>query len=412
MSPDPRYAAYIRAELDAMLARPKELHFTTEEYRERQNKARALMAEQQVDLLLISSPEAIAWLCGHALRWNKGQSPSDWPALQTLVLRHDSDRLVLFETNGHEEMIEMHSVVTDARIYPERDVEEALDFIVGELRSEGWLNGRVGVEQWSYIPNRYVGGRFEARLREAGCEIVDVSLPVRALRRVKSAQELQYIEKAAAICDAGLIAVRDVLQPGMTELEVWSEMLRGMVAAGGEPAALHESVVVGPIEQGHAFSTRREIKRGDYVWVDPCGVYNHYHANVAATFFVGEAPEEALEISAIQAGAYELLCQTARVGTPIRETNRVLKEYYEDAGTWGLHNWTGGYELGLSFPPDWVGEFQYTIGEEDVEGVFLADTVTNFESVVNFIMIDTVVYQESGTRTLSSLPHGVTVVPV
>ncbi|MFC7766520.1 M24 family metallopeptidase [Leucobacter soli] len=83
--------------------------------------------------------------------------------------------------------------------------------------------------------------------------------------------------------------------------------------------------------------------------MDPCGVYNHYHANVAATFFVGEAPEEALEISAIQAGAYELLCQTARVGTPIRETNRVLKEYYEDAGTWGSTIGPAGTSSGSAF---------------------------------------------------------------
>jgi hypothetical protein len=118
-----------------------------------------------------------------------------------------------------------------------------------------------------------------------------------------------------------------------------------------------------------------------------------------------------MQISAIQAGAYELLTSIAHAGVPVKTVTMALKDYYEDAGTWGLHSWTGGYELGLSFPPDWVGEFVYTIGDDSAEGVFEANTVTNFESVVNFIMIDTVVYEETSSRTLSALPHGVVVVP-
>jgi hypothetical protein len=114
---------------------------------------------------------------------------------------------------------------------------------------------------------------------------------------------------------------------------------------------------------------------------------------------------------AAAAGAFDVLCQVARDGAAVREVNKALRDYYEDAGIWEDRGWVGGYELGASFPPDWVGEFVFSVDETDPAETFRAGMVTNFESV--FIaagMIDTVVYGIGPARTLSAWPKEIAVV--
>ena len=349
-------------------------------------------------------------MTGHSLRWNKGQSPTVWPGTQTLAIQLSSDTPILFETAEHELMIQSRSCVEDYRLSVDESLTGMLDNMFNELKSQGWLRGSVGVERWSHVPNRAVGSAVEERLVAAGCIVVDASLLMRTVRRVKSPAELDFIERAAVICDAGLTALEQAIAPGVTELELWAEMTRGMVAAGGEPAALHETVAIGPIDLGHAFAGRRALRVGDYVWADPCGVVNHYHANIATTWYLGDPPAEALRLSEIQAGGFDALTAVARDGVSVREVNHALVDYYEQAGVWGIHGWTGGYELGLSFPPDWVGEFVFSLDDPEVDGTFEAGMVTNYESIVNFAMIDTIIYESDHARFLSQRPHRLNVV--
>jgi Xaa-Pro dipeptidase len=49
-------------------------------------------------------------------------------------------------------------------------------------------------------------------------------------------------------------------------------MMLAMAKAGGQPAALHELVASGPVFLPHAISGRRVLRRGEIVYLDPCGV--------------------------------------------------------------------------------------------------------------------------------------------
>ena len=46
----------------------------------------------------------------------------------------------------------------------------------------------------------------------------------------------------------------------------------------------------------------------------------------------------------------------------------------DDAG------WVGGYELGLAFPPDWLGGYVYEMTDTDTDKILEPGTVVNFES--------------------------------
>lgn len=378
--------------------------FSLAEYESRRRRLQAEAAGAGIDLLVLSSPDAMCWLHGYQSRWYRAQSSLRWPPFQCTVMHVESGAIAVYDVEHHHYLLRRTSVAEDLRLATDDDGTAVLDFTMADLKARGWLSGRVGLEMHSHVPNRATSEVVEAAFERHGCHVVDASVQTRAVRLIKSAAEIEMIERAAAVCDAGLVSLRDQVVPGMTEKQAWALMVSAMAEAGGEPAALHESVVVGPIEMGHAYSSDRVIERGDVLCADPCGVVNRYHANIERWFVVGQEPSDELyRLAAIEAEAFRLLCAGASDGTAVNDVTARIEAHLRDAGMWGLHNWNGGYEMGLSFPPDWVGEWTFTVGES-TDDVFRKNVVTNYESIVLYPMIDTVVFGSTGARTLSALP--------
>jgi hypothetical protein len=96
----------------------------------------------------------------------------------------------------------------------------------------------------------------------------------------------------------------------------------------------------------------------------------------------------------------------------VREVNRRLRRYYDEVGLWSeTGGWALGYELGLSLPPDWVGDFYFNLGDDEfLDRVFEDGMVTNFESLFDTALIDTVVWRKDGCRLLSKMPLDLIVV--
>jgi Xaa-Pro aminopeptidase len=412
---DAAVAAFLAEQAEAVTSSAPHVAFSREEYAGRLVKLQAAMAEDGVDTLVLSSPEAQNWLHGLALRWYKAQSPTEWRPLTCTVVRVDAG-FMLFEGVEHAEMIRRTSVAEDVRLLPRYERAGMLQFIVREAAAAGWISGqRVGLELFSAIPNPAVSMMIQGAVMDAGGRIVDGTLTARRVRRTKSRAELDMVRKAAEICDAGLLHLAEVLRPGMTELEAHGELIRGLSNAGGEPAGIHQVVAVGSgaLGTGHEISGRRVIRPGDIIEVDACGVYNRYHANRNMIFVVGEPAPGAARTQELIAGAYPVLRENAVSGARVGDVNRALRAYYDEAGVFELNTdiWVGGYELGIAFPPDWVGEWKFTVvGGEDDDRVFESGMVTNFESMLGFSLIDTVVYGDGPAETLSTIPHDFLVV--
>ncbi|WP_449283818.1 M24 family metallopeptidase [Leucobacter sp.] len=389
--------------------------FSDEEYAARLERLQRAMAEDRIDTLVLSSPEAQNWLHGLALRWYKANGPRDWRPLTCTVVRVDAG-FILFEGIEHTEMIRRTSAARDVRLLPRYERDGMLRFIVDELKREGWVQGaNVGLELFSAIPNPAVSKMMEGALLDAGGRVVDGTLTSRRVRMIKSAAEMEAIKRAAEICDAGLLHLAGVLRPGMTELEAHGELIRGLSAAGGEPAGLHQVAFVGLAALGvyHEISGRRVITEDDFLDVDPCGVYRRYHSNRSQLYAFKEPPKGAVELMRVLTGAFDILTERARPGVRIGDVNAELYAYYRDAGVFELNSsvWIGGYEMGIAFPPDWVGEWKFTVvGGEDDDRVFEAGMVANFESMCGIGLLDTFAIEEDRTSLLSKLPHEIMVV--
>jgi Xaa-Pro aminopeptidase len=388
-----------------------DLAFSREEYLGRIRRLRELMAQNNIDLLYVTAPDHVAYLHGYAASWYKTSGPMRYPQLYGTAIHVDSDEFIHFDNPTELPVLGKTSISTDNRFFTSRDAGPCLEFVISELKAKGWLGGTVGMEYWSYLPNRAISTMLEGGFLAESCRVVDASALVRRVRRVKSLTEIAHIEKATEIADIGHLAVREFARPGMTELELYGETLRAMMAAGGESPALVHSFTSAPIRDGrpiasgHAMMGRKVIEAGDFLKIDIAGVYYRYHANVQRGYVVGDPPAAMMENVTTAAGGFDVMATEVKAGMTVGEVIAILQLYYKEVGLWDQPGWALGYELGLSLPPDWVGEFYFHFRDErDLDRVFEENMVTNYESMFNTWLVDTLVYGKDSTRILSKTP--------
>ena len=135
-----RVLKFIRPEMETI--------FSLEEYAGRLERVKAGMAAAGLDLLYLTSPEAICYLSGFRAEWYQAQGPMSWLPISGLAVHVDADDYIHFEVQNEQIIAGFTSVSRDLRIFggdaqPGNDV---LEFIIDELDAEGWLKGRVGLE--------------------------------------------------------------------------------------------------------------------------------------------------------------------------------------------------------------------------------------------------------------------------
>lgn len=360
---------------------PMELAFEQSEYDDRLARIRARMEADGLDLLWLMAPESLYWVSGYKCEWYQAQGPKQWPATSGIAIHKDHDRFILFDTPSERIMCRFVTCSKDTRIFPMATRRDGIAFILDELRAEGWLSGTVGLEFHSYRPNPAISRRFVAAFEDAGLRVADGSDICRELRWVKSPAEIACLEKAAEIADIGIAAAKAAIRPGVTELEVYGEIIRAMAKAGGENPGITLPVLSGlKANTGHSLASRKVIEAGEQVNIDVSGVYERYHANAARAFYLGEPPADVLDYHRKSAGVFEVIDGLLRPGLPVADLVREARRYYDEVGIWSDAAWVGGYELGLAFPPDWVGNYVYEMSDTETDRVFEAGTTVNFES--------------------------------
>ena len=387
---------------------PSALPFTSEEYARRLHRVRRALDTAGVDVAVLTAPDTIAWLTGYRTRWYRQHTSTAFPPTLALIVDRIGELFALLEVDYHRELAIEHSIISDFRAIPTKqpDGEPLLGEIAAFIRQTVSECGKVvGMERWSCVPSPAVSAVIENELTSACHEITDVSLPMRAVRRFKSPEEITMVRRAQYACDAGIRDLVNVLHPEMSGLEAWAHYSLGMVRAGGEPAALHETVAGGAsVSAIHALSSQAPLGSGSVVYPDMAAAVHGYHARATRPVTIGKAPHELSELIDHAFGLRELISEFAKPGVEWADLASLVKEY--SAGT-GREIEAAAYELGLSVPPtDWVGECSWS-SVNPPAGQIEASLVTNIELSNGVNIVDTLVFGANGAEWLSSLPFAV-----
>jgi Xaa-Pro aminopeptidase len=418
--------------------------FTEEEYKDRLRRVRQEMERHQIDTLLVSDPANLCYLSGYQCAWYQDGRPRTWYPDSCIAVNIDADEFIYFEDVDEIINSRITSATRDLRPiigtlanYYDQDAAEVLAdddprtailpagevfpgrFIAKELEAAGWLAGNVGLELWSYRPNRGYSELLQRELERAGARaIVDGSDMVNNARRIKSPQELIYIHEAARITDIGIEAAYRAMKPGVIELDVWAEADYAMAKAGGEHSSIQKMIGSGPGSHAlHGLAGRRKLEPGDLVNIDLCGVVHRYHSYVARCFSIGEPDKVVREGVGRIHRVFDATFKAMKPGVRVLEFLDAGKSVAEAEGIWRDAWWYGGYELGIGFPPDWVGNFVYDHRSAKADDTLEPGFVGNHE--FNFYLpdcrgirelIDTFEVTDSEVRWLHDFPKDLVVV--
>ena len=387
------------------------LPFDAAEYETRLARVRAEMGRRGIDLLYVTSPSNLNYLLGHRAVWFDPRNVTG------LAVALDAAP-VYFDTYDHAPG--WPPTITEAVTYGEHGFyyPEGPRTVADTLKSRGLLKGRVGLEYWSWAPGGPAFAELARRLAGAGApEVVDGSWVVDHVRLVKSPQEIAYTREALAIADAAYGALREALVPGMTEHEIDALLTYECKRRGGDDPGIRTMVRTGPQTAAfHAPAGDRRITQGDLLMIDMSAVRHQYHGNTARAFSIGEDRFWADALAKLVA-AREETCAQIRPGDPTMKLQRLMDEAVDAADLRKYVWWVGGYVLGISVPPDWVGHV-YLDDEEGFEpGVFDPGFVANWEVQLWDLpdgggvgVIDTMIATGEGLELPARFPGTLTVV--
>jgi len=378
----------------------REIPFAEAEYRARARRVRDEMGRRGVDVLFVMSPANICYLTGFESVWYPPRAP-----LGVVVSRSD-DRLVFLDYERHETLVRRSALFDDAVFYR---YDDAIDSIVAAFQRREWIEGTIGIEWWTQTPGAPLVRETAERLAAVGASIADGDWIVDRVRAVKSEAELSCIRRAAEIVDNAFADLLESVRAGQTELQVAARLDSAMAEQGGEHAAIRTMVSAGPDVwcRTHAPPSRRTLEVGDVVYVDACGVFNRYHADLCRTVAIGRDHPDARLILEQTAGSVEEVRRVVRPGDPLDVAQRAAEEYvfsrFPREQVW----WVGGYSLGIALPPSWVGH-TYLANDAFESFTWEPGYVTNYENILfdrergfTASYMETLVMTEDGIDVLS-----------
>jgi Xaa-Pro dipeptidase len=306
--------------------------FSDAEMERRHAAVAAVMAEREVDHLLVYGANRFGLAVGWLTRWPVTR--------EAFVVVSPGERDALF--------VDFYNHVPNARrIATEADVRacesRAIELPLVELRRRGAGGRRVGVI--GPLPWRQA-----ARLAELAAELVSLDADFAALRLVKSTEELEWLRVGCELTDRAVEALRAGARPGVDERELGALVEAAYVARGGTTHIHYfgTTPMDGPgIAVPSQWPSSRRLQAGDALVCEISASWWDHPGQVLRTFTV-EAEPTALyrELHGVAQAAFDAVAGRLRAGATAAElvdASRVI----EDAGFTIrddlVHGFVGGY---------------------------------------------------------------------
>lgn len=252
----------------------------------RLERVRAQMLRYSVDVLLLTDPVNIRYATGtrNMQVFCQRNSPSRYLLLT-------ADRSILFEFTGCLHLAEGYSTVDEVR--PANTASfVAAGAHIGQ-RERQWATEMADtfvelVGSGATVGLERLNAGTAIALKECGFNIVDAQQTVEMARAIKSSEELKCIKASLRATELGVIKLRDAIQPGMTENELWSVLHRAVIEQNGdycETRLLNAGQRTNPWFQE---SSSNVIKAGELIALDTDVVGCHgYYSDFSRTFHSG-----------------------------------------------------------------------------------------------------------------------------
>jgi len=328
-------------ELAQMQKRFSYPRFSQAEYERRYANIRKLMGELRLDCLLIIGGSAAYGRLWFNFRY-----------VTNMMGKAEMANYCFFPKNGDPAVVTRpgHSLAGGmlARTAVRNVIvgkPSVLGAIINEIRECGNDKGRIGIveyDPYTSIPKNH-WDFFTANLPQA--EFVFVTKEFIAMRLLKSAEEIQALERSAELGDIGICAMRDRVRPGMTEGEVFGIVHEAVMKAGGEMGMIQIgscSMLDPDINDQRPRPVERVIGERDIINNELGIFYNGYEAQCGKPVVTGEPTVEYKEMFDLALEGYNRLAPTLHAGKSSDDSIRAM-QFIRDSG----YEFYGGFLQGM-----------------------------------------------------------------
>ena len=263
----------------------------------------------------------------------------------------------------------------------------------------------LGIKRLAVDALNVEGGRSLSKALGDGKTLEVDSRYVQELRRVKDANEIKLLRKAAELTSEGMRVAREAVAAGAKEYEVAAEIEYAMRKQGSSGTAFETIVASGPCSAfPHGGCSDREIHAGDLVVVDMGATYKFYRSDMTRTFVAGKPSEKQKKLYEAVRSAQAEAFKAVKPNVKAKDVDTAARTVIADAG-YGenfVHGLGHGVGLEVHEPP---------ILSPDSEDVLAEGNVVTVEPGVYLVgyggirIEDTVSVQKNGAEKLTHGPY-------
>ncbi len=322
------------------------IHFTREEFADRQQQARQRMADLDLDGILLFKFEDMYWLTGF---------DSDGFTIFGCMFLGVDGQLTHLARPADLGNAAYSSICEDIRIAPDSEDAPRSRQIKEMLDSLGMQGKRIGiqVDTMGLTPRLFL--EIQAEL-ENWCSLIVAPDFIRELRLIKSPQELDYLRKAGEIMDTVMEKTIEATFSGAYEGDIYATFYASLFRLGADLPA-H----IPPLGSGKSAlnlrytSGRKHVQNNDQVTLELGVAYRHYHAASMCVVLTGpDVSERHLQMHETSVIALEAVQSILRPGTTVGEIYDTYRRALEDNDESDSLLTVCGYTMGATCPPTWM----------------------------------------------------------
>jgi creatinase len=311
------------------------LPFSTGEYDRRLTNLRALMAQRDIPVVLLTSMHNIAYYSGF-LYCSFGRPYG-------CVVTQDACTTVSANIDAGQpwrRSVGDNVIFTD---WKRDNYWRAVAMLDGGAR-------RIGIE----ADHMTLAARTTALTMLSDPELVDIAPDTMASRMVKSAEEIALIREGARIADIGGAAVRDAIREGTREIDVamaGRDAMELEIARAHPNSELRDSWVwfqSGLNTDGaHNPVTTRKLETGDILSLNTFPMISGYYTALERTLFLGEPDADSLRIWKANVAAHELGISLIKPGATCSGICDEINRFFADEGLLQYRSFGYGHSFGI-----------------------------------------------------------------
>ena len=344
------------------------LPFSTGEYDRRLTNLRALMAQRDIPVVLLTSMHNIAYYSGF-LYCSFGRPYG-------CVVTQDACTTVSANIDAGQpwrRSVGDNVIFTD---WKRDNYWRAVAMLAGGAR-------RIGIE----ADHMTLAARTTALTMLSDPELVDIAPDTMASRMVKSAEEIALIREGARIADIGGAAVRDAIREGTREIDVamaGRDAMELEIARAHPNSELRDSWVwfqSGLNTDGaHNPVTTRKLETGDILSLNTFPMISGYYTALERTLFLGEPDADSLRIWKANVAAHELGISLIKPGATCSGICDEINRFFADEGLLQYRSFGYGHSFGIL--SHYYGREAGLELREDIDTVLEPDMVVSMEPML------------------------------